>query len=145
MALAPGFMTNLISLHLLNVKGVHWNSENPQYLTRSGKVFCNLERVGHHWVFEWNTSGSGFVTQRSKVKRHATFTEAQMHLVLGHASLEVISHIQAAVDDITIDKSDLTPSTIECETYSLSKAIEVVSQQSKVEELENGVPFNRTT
>ena len=44
-ALAPGFMTNLVSLYLLNVKGVHWNSENLQYLTCNGKIFCNLESV----------------------------------------------------------------------------------------------------
>jgi hypothetical protein len=47
-ALAPGFMTNLVSLHLLNAKGVHWNSENPRYLTRNGNILCNLEPIGHH-------------------------------------------------------------------------------------------------
>jgi hypothetical protein len=28
-ALALGFMTNLISLHLLNLKDAHWNSKRP--------------------------------------------------------------------------------------------------------------------
>ena len=47
-ALAPRFMTNLVSLHLLNVKGVHWNSESPQHLKCNDSIFCNLERIDHH-------------------------------------------------------------------------------------------------
>ncbi len=31
-ALVPGFMTSLVSLDLLNVKGVHWNSKYPTRL-----------------------------------------------------------------------------------------------------------------
>ena len=144
-ALAPGFMTNLVSLHLLNAKGVHWNSESPEYLTRNGNIFCNLEPIDHHWVFERNTSYSAFANQKKKsqVTRHATFTAAQMHRVLGHASPEVISHVSG--DDITIDNSTPSPSTIECETCSLSKATEVVSRRTEVEEPENGIPFDRTT
>jgi hypothetical protein len=44
-ALVPRFMTNLISLPILNAKGVHWNSEKPQYLKRNGSIFCSLERI----------------------------------------------------------------------------------------------------
>jgi hypothetical protein len=71
---------------------------------------------------------------KSKAARYATFTEAQLHRVLGHASLEVIAHV--AVDDITIDRSSpsSTPSTIECETCSTSKATEIVSRRSEVED-----------
>ena len=144
-ALAPGFMTNLVSLHLLNAKGVHWNSENPQYLKRNGTIFCNLERVDYHWVFERNTSYSTFANKKSNARRHATFTGAQMHRVLGHASPEVISHVGAAGNDITIDDSSPAPPTIDCETCSLSKATEIVSRRTEVEEPENGVPFDRTT
>src|SRR5204862_5890850 len=89
-ALALGFMTNLVSLHLLNNKGVYWNLENLQHITCNGKILCNLEKVDSHWVFECNTTYSSFITCKSVVNRHATFTEAQLHRVLGHASLEVI-------------------------------------------------------
>jgi len=144
-ALAPGFMTNLVSLHLLNVKGVHWNSEKPQHLTCNGTIFCNLESVDYHWVFERNTAYNSFATRKSITRRHATFTEAQLHQVLGHASPEVISHVATAGNDITIDKSGPTLSTIECETCSVSKATEIVSRRTEVEDSENGVPFDRTT
>jgi hypothetical protein len=80
---------------------------------------------------------------KSKAARHTTFIEAQLHQVLRHASPEVIAHVVA--DDITIDKSSPTPSTIECETCSTSKATEIMSQQSEVEDQENGVPFDRMT
>jgi hypothetical protein len=144
-ALAPGFMTNLVSLYLLNVKGVHWNSEDPQHLKWKGTTFCNLERVDHHWVLEWNTSYSIFANKKSIASRHATFTGAQMHRVLGHASPEVISNVASAGNDIIVDNSSPTPTTIECETCSLSKAIEIVSRRVEVEELENNVPFDHTT
>jgi hypothetical protein len=146
-ALAPGFMTNLVSLHLLNVKGVHWNSEDPQHLKWKGTTFCNLERVDHHWVLERNTRYSVFANKKKKSvsPRHATFTGAQMHRVLGHASPEVISHVASAGNDITVDDSSPTPTTIECETCSLSKATEIVSRRVEVEEPENNVPFDRTT
>ena len=77
--------------------------------------------------------------------RHATFTKAQMHRVLSHASPEVIAHVALVGNDITIDNSSPTPTTIECETYALSKATEIVSQRAEVEEPENDVPFDRTT
>ena len=82
---------------------------------------------------------------KSKAAHHATFTEAQLHRVLRHASPEVIAHVVA--DDITIDRSSpsSTPLTIECETCSTLKATEIVSRRLEVKDQENGVPFDRTT
>jgi hypothetical protein len=70
---------------------------------------------------------------------------AQMHQVLRHASLDVISHIEDAALDITIDIASPTPSTIDCKTCSVSKATEVISRRTKVDKPENGTPFDRTT
>jgi len=53
------------------------------------------------------------------------FIEAQLHRVLGHASLEVISYVNR--NNITIDKSITIPTTIECKTCSLAKATKVIS------------------
>ena len=149
-ALAPGFMTNLVSLHLLNDKEVHWNSEHPELLTRNREVLCNLEQVGHHWVLERNTTYNSFAVRRNTVPtssapRHATFTGAQMHRVLGHASPDVISHVEDATVDVTIDIASPAPSTIDCETCSVSKATEIISRRTEVDEPENGIPFDRTT
>jgi len=52
------------------------------------------------------------------------FTEAQLHRVLGHASLEVISYINR--NDITINKSITTLTIIEYKTCSLAKATKVI-------------------
>jgi len=168
-ALAPGFMSNLVSLAVINTKGAHWNSEKPNYIKRNGKILCYLEKVGLHWVLEKEStcgsvnssmsakrsakasertaklSANSFANAKSNTKRKAKFTSAQMHRVLGHASPEVISHVEDAMADITIDNSSPAPSTIECETCSLSKATEIVSRRTEVDEPENGIPFDRTT
>ena len=58
-------------------------------------------------------------------------TGVELHMILGHASPEVIKHVKG--DDITIDHTIPAPSTIKCETYSLSKAIELISRRTNVE------------
>ena len=80
-ALALGFMTNLVSLHLLNAKGVHWSSERPESLTCKRDILCNLQQIGHHWVLERSTAYNSFAARRNTVpkssaQRHATFTGA---------------------------------------------------------------------
>ena len=86
---------------------------------------------------------SSFANARSNTKRHAQFSGTQMHRVLRHVSLEVISHVSDAVLDVTITSS--TPSTIDYETYSVSKATKVISRRTEVDVPENGIPFDRTT
>ena len=71
------------------------------------------------------------------------FIEAQLHQVLGHASLEVISYVNR--NNITINKLITTPTTIECKIYSLAKATKVISQCTKVEDQENRTLFDCTT
>jgi hypothetical protein len=68
-----------------------------------------------------------------------------MHRVLGHASPDVIAHVKDATGDVTIDIASPAPSTINCETCSVSKATEVISRRTEVDEPKNGIPFNRTT
>jgi hypothetical protein len=134
-ALIPGFITNLVLLCLLDVKGVHWNSEYLQVLTRNRTTFCTLEQIDRHWVLE-NTGcipslrpiPSVFTTRKSQAFCKATFTGPQIHRILRHASLEVIAHLPAAVaDNITIDTTTSVSTTIDCQTCSLSKATEIVS------------------
>ena len=52
------------------------------------------------------------------------FTKAQLYRVLGHASPKVIFYINR--NNITIDKSITTPTTIEYKTCSLAKATKVI-------------------
>jgi hypothetical protein len=51
-----------------------------------------------------------------------------MHQVLGYASPKVIFHVALVGNDIIVDDSSPIPTTIECETCSLSKVIEIVSR-----------------
>lgn len=145
-ALAPGFITNLVSLDLLNVKDVHWNSADPTVLRKHGEIFCNLERVGGHWVLERHTTLAAFATSKSKARstqpRHNVLSRAYLHRVLAHAGPEAIDHVVANADDITIDDSIPCPTTIQCEPCSLSKATEIVSRRTDREFVTNGKPYD---
>ena len=142
-ALAPGFMTNLVSLDLLNAKDVHWNSADPTVLCKHSKVFCNLERVGGHWVLERYTTLAAFATSKtSKKPRRNVLSRAHLHRVLAHTGPEAIDHVIANTDDITINDSIPCPTTIQCEPCSLSKATEIVSRRTDLEFVTNGKPYN---
>ena len=152
-ALAPGFMSNLVSLNLLNIRDVHWNSEHPEQITHKGELLCNLEKVDSHWVFErnalidrmGNTATALATAKKSKKERKVKLTAARLHHILGHPSPDVIKHIEKAVADVTVDHSEPAPSTINCETCSVSKATQVISRRTEVDEPENGIPFDRMT
>lgn len=54
-ALAPGFVTNLVAMDLINDIGIHWSSQTPSKLTYNNLPYCNLYKVGKHWTFEVET------------------------------------------------------------------------------------------
>ena len=148
-ALAPGFMTNLVCLRRLNDKGVHWFSKFPLcLLTEEEEYFCDLESVGDHLVLQRDTNvlegipegpktcdnpesdnpdRASYGTATSTKSRFTTITGAQMHRVLGHASPEVISHVESAGADLKVDNSDPPPQSINCETCSTTKATQIIS------------------
>ena len=134
-------MTNLVSLDLLNQRGVHWNSEYPTKLVRDGSDFLNLQQVDRHWVIQTTTYGS-FATN-SKLAPQAQVTAEQMHRNLAHASPEVIAHVQKASRDTVVDGTIPAPNTIQCETCSVSKATEQISRSTETEDITNGLPFDR--
>ena len=68
-----------------------------------------------------------------------------MHRVLRYTSPEVILHIESAGTDIIINNSSPALSIIDCETCSLSKAIEIMSRRTEVEDQENSILFDYTT
>ena len=141
-ALARGFMTNIVSLDILSSKGVHWNSENPGILHRNHKEFCQLQKVGKHWTLQKDVRQlSAFSTISSYAPRAADVTAKELHTILAHASTEVISQVKGS--DIHIDYTVPCPTTIECETCSLTKAKKQISRRKKVEYESNGNPFFR--
>jgi hypothetical protein len=46
-ALAPGFLTNLICLRRFTDKGVHWDTQKGR-LYRDGQTFCYTQSVNDH-------------------------------------------------------------------------------------------------
>ena len=142
-ALIPGFMTSLVSLHLMSIKGVHWSSMNPYRMTYpDGAFFCELYQSGMHWTFEKDPiklkfskySRAAFSGTNSNLKRnqtrHKTVDKATLHRIFGHASPEVVNHIAGAARDGSITVLDTTqaPSTVECEICAISKAHQIISR-----------------
>ncbi len=78
-----------------------------------------------------STHLGAFSTTSSHLPRKAHFTGKEMHLILGHASIEAIGHV--STDDITIDHSVPCPTIIDCQTCSLSKATKLISRRPEVE------------
>jgi hypothetical protein len=144
-ALVPGFMTNLVSLSILNSKDVHWNSRFPDCLERNGNTFCFAHVIGKYIYLEKTSNYQSvvFSTKKSIETPTTTFTKADLHQVLRYASPEVIKHVVDVIEGIIVDPSVPCPSTIQCEAYSLSKATEIISQRSNVEDKANGKPFDR--
>jgi hypothetical protein len=65
-----------------------------------------------------------------------------MYRNLAHASPEVIAHVQKASRDTVVDGTIPAPNTIQCETYSVSKATEQISRSTETEDLTNGLLFD---
>lgn len=159
-ALIPGFMTSLISLHLMNTKGVHWNSMTPlQMIQSDGSFFCKLFQIGRHWTFERipidiKTSQTNICNSRSaftggiinKITRHKKFDKLQLHRIFGHPSPEVIDRIADAAREgtITVLETKPSPKSIKCETCALSKAHQKISRISDKEHPQTK-PFERIT
>jgi hypothetical protein len=65
-----------------------------------------------------------------------------LYYLLAHASLEVVKHIAKASADITIDISVLCLVTLDCEVYTVSKVIIVISRIADFENLTNSKLFD---
>jgi hypothetical protein len=66
-----------------------------------------------------------------------------MYRNLAHTSPKVITHVQKASRDTVVDSTILALNTIQCETYSVSKATEQISHSIEIEDLTNRLLFNR--
>jgi len=131
----------LVSLDLLNQRGVHWNSEYPTKLVRDGSDFLNLQRVDRHWVIQTTTNYGSFAT-KSKLAPRAQVTTEQMYRNLADTNPEVIA--QKASRDTVVNGTIQASNTIQCETYSVSKATEQINYSTETENLTNGLLLDRT-
>jgi hypothetical protein len=145
-ALIPGFMTSLVSLQVLNDKGVHWNSRNPTRLEKKdGSTFCELTQIGKHWVFNAHCQPqehSSFAGARDQLKV-VKVQKTDLHSMLGHPGPEVLDHSEAGGAGIeVIDRNAPAQATVDCEYCALSKATQKISRSSLKEHIRNGLPFD---
>lgn len=139
-AYIPGFLTNLVSLALLSKKGVHWNTEHPDVLTKEGIAFITLKQTGDHWTLDpiIPSQHASFATKNHTKSICRKVTTTELHDLLGHPSLEALQHLESATTDIIIDKTISTPSFSTCKVCNLSKAQQIISRNPRKEMPENG-------
>ena len=142
--LAQGFLTNIVSMQLLNQCGFHWNSRIPTRLEcEDGSLACTLYQDGGHILFNnLNIQYTALITQSAYDPRLRTLTEATLHQIMSHASPEVISNINGPDHGINIDKSDPAPKTSKCVPCSLAKSKNIISRKSGSEIPRSGQPFH---
>jgi Reverse transcriptase (RNA-dependent DNA polymerase) len=145
-ALAPGFLTNLVCLRRFTEKGVHWDTSNNR-LIRDGETFCYTQDVDDHWVLEYGDPHQGkieasgaFAINSRAPKPPVEVTAAKWHDLLGHPGQEALAHLEESVQGATVTGTG--PITTKCETCALTKAHELISRRTGQEEPVNK-PFER--
>jgi hypothetical protein len=146
-ALAPGFITSIVSLHRLNKGDLHWNSRTPNQLERlDGSVACYVNQEGGHLVLTGQQAYTAFATRQharpSRDPKLPTFTEERLHKILGHANPEAIRHVFDAVQGINVDDTVPCPRSCNCSICALSKAKNIISRRPGSENQRSGKPFD---
>ena len=102
-------------------------------LTHNKQTFCYVERHHRQWTLEYNEpsdpTGKGnalFVTRSTQPRPDEQASPGMWHLKLGHAGPEAIAHLSEAATGAKLIRG---PSTIDCETCSVSKATRVISRR----------------
>jgi hypothetical protein len=145
-ALAPGFLTNLVCLRRFSDKGVLWDTQNNR-LHKDGKTFCYTQSVDDYWVLQYGSpdaaeSAYGAFASSRVPRPTLEATATEWHKILGHPGPETIAHLEKAVDNVKVTGSAST--TMRCETCALTKAHRVVSRRSGQEE-PAGEPLSRVS
>ena len=144
--LVHGFLTSIVSMQLLNERGLHWSSRAPTKLEfEDGSLACTLFQSGRHILFNNpdkfrpNTTLMARLTYDPKLR---TLTEAKLHRIIAHASSDVISHINGPCYGINIDRLEPSPKTVKCTTCSLAKSKNIISRRTGSETPRSRKPFH---
>ncbi|KAF5193332.1 Ribonuclease h-like domain, partial [Thalictrum thalictroides] len=107
-ALANGFITNIVSMQLLNDMGFHWSSRSPTRLEREDhSLACHLYQNGGHILFNniklCSSVDMNLCAQSTNDQSLRTVTEAKLHRILAHPNQEVLKQIHGPAYGINID------------------------------------------
>jgi hypothetical protein len=111
-ALVLEFFINLICLIKMMKKEIHWNIEEKR-LHRKELIFCDVESIKNHWLFENNFSESTYEAFEAKSET---------------------SKFAERVNEIKVDDFDSASTINRCETCILIKTHEIMSRRSRQEE-----------
>ena len=146
-ALSHDFLTNIVSMQLLNKSGFHWSSRRPTNLEfEDYSHACTLYQDGGHILFNNPLKSTSMATvllaRLTYNPKLRTVTEAKLHRLIAHASPEVISHINGPDYGVNIDKTKQSPSTSQCVHCSLAKSKNIISRKTGSEIARSGEIFH---
>ncbi len=125
--LASNFLINLICLSRFIAKNVHWDIER-RHLHINDVIFCYTEFVDEHWILKNNLSildqseeFATFAIDSIKSKKNRIAIDAEWHIMLSHVEIEIIEHLEKAIDDVKIIDDSSVFTTVACETCALIK------------------------
>jgi hypothetical protein len=128
-ALMFEFFINLICLIKMMKKEIHWDIENKR-LHRKEIIFCFVESIKNHWIFERNSSiddrFDAFEIKAKTSKSDLMITNKEWHEMLNHSRSKIIVHLVERVNEVKIDDFDSASFTNRCETCALIKTHEFV-------------------
>ena len=133
-AYCPGFACNLVSLRLLQKRGIWWdNRPGSNYLRQlRGSIVCLLLDKYDQFVLEYlpeNVTRASFFVRRNKFnsytgRRPVSAEAITWHLRLGHPGLQALDHLVNQSRAVKLRG----PTTVECDACGVSKAKRQISR-----------------
>lgn len=136
--LTHGFLTNIVSIQLLNEMEFYCSSRTLTRLEYEDySSACFLYQDGGHILFhnpDPNPRKNTTLCARlAYVPDFGTIIEKNLHKVLAHPSLKILKHIYGHDSGINIKRSVLSPRKINCTTCCLVKASQIISRRTESE------------
>jgi hypothetical protein len=134
-AFVSNFFINFVCFNKFTIKNVNWDIEKD-YLYTNDVIFCYIEFVKKHWVLKNNFSFSNqstkfaaFAINSIKSKSNKIAINVEWHIMLSHAEIKIIEHLEKTIDDVKIIDDSFILTTTACKTYALIKIHHVISRR----------------
>ncbi|EKG09419.1 Integrase catalytic core, partial [Macrophomina phaseolina MS6] len=131
-AFIPSFMSNLVSMSIALSKKIYWDTQNMQ-LIHQGKHYCKVQQHQGHFLLEHNSNSEyqGHMALPAVTRKASA---EKWHQILAHANPEVIQHLEANTEGVSVTNEPPAPKTTQCQPCALSKSQRIISRESTKEE-----------
>jgi hypothetical protein len=125
-------------------KGIYWDMQNMQ-LVYQGKHLCKIQTYQGHFLLEHNDNHNSVLQEHTALPASIRKSSAEKwHQILAHANSDVIHHLEANTEGVSVTNEPPVPKTIKCQPCALSKSQRIISRESTKEE-DSNEPFYRVS